>query len=260
VRLLEVAPRLSLPSCNVVVVSPHPDDEVLGAGGLIHSAARAGRQVTVLSVTDGEAAYTDWDGLGRIRRRELSDALGVLAAEGVSLHRLSIPDGQVDRHRAALFDAIDRRLSTATLLGAPYEHDGHPDHDATGEVCCEVARLRGLTLWRFPIWTWHHGDPAQFATKRWGRFALDAAACGAKTQALSCFASQMHPLGRAPIVPRHVLPYFTRSDEMSGCLRNSRDVGPRFHSMSVQHFTRCRPGISRHVGPGFHGMSVQFVR
>jgi putative transposase len=43
-------------------------------------------------------------------------------------------------------------------------------------------------------------------------------------------------------------------------LRNSRDVGPRFHGMSVQHFTRCRPGISRHVGPGFHGMSVQFVR
>ena len=45
-----------------------------------------------------------------------------------------------------------------------------------------------------------------------------------------------------------------------GGVRNSRDVGPRFHVMSVQHFTRCRPGISRHVGPGFHGMSVQFVR
>jgi hypothetical protein len=43
-------------------------------------------------------------------------------------------------------------------------------------------------------------------------------------------------------------------------VRNSRDVGPRFHGMSVQHFTRCRPGISRHVGPAFHGMSVQFVR
>ena len=213
-RLLEVAPRLTLPAGDVVIVSPHPDDEVLAAGGLIYCAAHAGRQVTVLSVTDGEAAYPDWIGLGRVRRREVSDALPVLGAERACLRPLSIPDGQVDRHRAALFDAIDRRLSSTTLLIAPYEHDGHPDHDAAGEVCCEVARLRGLTLWRFPIWTWHHGDPAQFATKRWGRLALDAAAWRAKTQALSCFASQLHPLGRAPIVPGHVLPYFTRSDEM----------------------------------------------
>jgi tetratricopeptide (TPR) repeat protein len=43
-------------------------------------------------------------------------------------------------------------------------------------------------------------------------------------------------------------------------MRNSRDGGPRFHGMSVQHFSLCRPGISRHVGPVFHGMSVQLVR
>jgi hypothetical protein len=43
-------------------------------------------------------------------------------------------------------------------------------------------------------------------------------------------------------------------------LRNSRDVGPRFHRMSVQHFTACWPPISRHAGPSFHGMSVQFMR
>jgi hypothetical protein len=43
-------------------------------------------------------------------------------------------------------------------------------------------------------------------------------------------------------------------------MRNSSDVGPGFHGMSVQHFTPCWPGISRHVGPRFHGMPVQFVR
>jgi len=43
-------------------------------------------------------------------------------------------------------------------------------------------------------------------------------------------------------------------------VRNSRDVGPRFQRMSVQHFTACRPPISRHVGPRFHGMSVQSMR
>jgi LmbE family N-acetylglucosaminyl deacetylase len=201
---------LHIPCATLLIVSPHPDDEVLGAGGLISAATQAGLDVSVLSVTDGEAAYPDWRGLGPIRRRELEDALSVLTPHTVTTKHLSIPDGRVDRYRATLIDAIDRRLSGSTLLVAPYERDGHPDHDATGEVCCEIARVRGLTLWRYPIWSWHHSTPGRFAGKSWGRFALDAAAIQAKARAISCFTSQMRPLGRAPIVPYHVLPYFTR--------------------------------------------------
>ena len=108
---LRDAPLLSLPASAIVVVSPHPDDEVLGAGGLIRSAAQAGHQVTVLSVTDGEAAYPDWKGLDRIRRREVRDALSVLVPQTVCTRHLSLPDGKVDQNRATLSDAIDRRLS-----------------------------------------------------------------------------------------------------------------------------------------------------
>jgi LmbE family N-acetylglucosaminyl deacetylase len=211
--VLEDAPLLALPCAGMVVVSPHPDDEVLGAGGLICSAARAGHDPIVLSVTDGEAAYPDWKGLDRIRRRELSDALNVLAPQNVHTEHLSIPDGRVNEHRATLFDAIDRRISRNALLVAPYERDGHPDHDATGEVCCEIARLRGVTLWRYPIWLWHHGTPEQFAANGWGRFLIDLATLKAKARAMRCFASQMRPLGREPIVPGHILSYFIRPYE-----------------------------------------------
>jgi LmbE family N-acetylglucosaminyl deacetylase len=211
---LRNAPLLSLPSAAIVVVSPHPDDEVLGAGGLIRSAAQAGYEVTVLSVTDGEAAYPDWKGLERIRRREVRDALSVLVPQTVPTRHLSIPDGKVDRNRANLFDAIDRRLSRNAVLVAPYERDGHPDHDATGEVCCEIARLRNVALWRYPIWVWHHASPARFAGQPLGRFVLDEATRKAKAQAMSCFTSQMRPLAREPIVPSHVLQYFTRPYEV----------------------------------------------
>jgi len=208
------APSLVLSCSAVVVVSPHPDDEAFGAGGLICSAARAGHAVTVLSVTDGEAAYPDWRGLDGIRRRELDAALEALAPQKVSAERLSLPDGRVDEHRLSLFDSIDRHVSHDTLLVAPYERDGHPDHDATGELCRDIARARKATLWRYPIWLWHHGTPRQFAGKSFGRFVLDAAARQAKARAISCFASQLRPLGRKPIVPRHVLPYFSRAYEI----------------------------------------------
>jgi LmbE family N-acetylglucosaminyl deacetylase len=214
---LRDAPLLSLPSTAIVVVSPHPDDEVLGAGGLIRSAARAGHEVSVLSVTDGEAAYPDWKGLDRIRRREVRDALSILVPKAVSTRHLGIPDGKVNANRALLSDAIDRQLSGNTVLIAPYERDGHPDHDATGDVCCELARSRRVTLWRYPIWIWHHGFPERLAGRPSGRFMLDEATREAKARAISCFTSQMGPLGREPIVPAHVLQYFTRPYEVFLC-------------------------------------------
>jgi LmbE family N-acetylglucosaminyl deacetylase len=212
VAALEHKRALEFSKTAIVIVSPHPDDEVLGAGGPIRAAMLSHREVTVLSVTDGEAAYPDWQGLDGIRCREVSEALSVLAPLEVGNPHLRIPDGRVNDYRPALFEAVNRYVSSNTLLVAPYEHDGHPDHDATGEVCCEVAKLRGLTLWRYPIWAWHHSTPRS-DLGLWGRFLLDAAAMQAKARAMSCFTSQMRPPGREPIVPDHVLAYFTRSYE-----------------------------------------------
>lgn len=210
---LERTGALKVPDGAVVVVSPHPDDEVLGAGGLIRAAALAGCDVTLLSVTDGEAAYPDWPGLAGIRCQEVSEALRTLGSAEVDVKHLHIRDGHVAPHRATLANALERYIAPGTLLVAPFERDGHPDHDATGDVCCEIAERHGLTLWRYPIWTWHHSTPKGFAPESWGRLFLDAAAMRAKAEAVSCFASQMRPRGREPIVPSHVLPYFARPYE-----------------------------------------------
>ena len=60
---------------RTIVVAPHPDDEVLGAGGLIADRRRRHVPVTVVAVTDGEAAYAGVEGLGSLRRNEQSKAL-----------------------------------------------------------------------------------------------------------------------------------------------------------------------------------------
>jgi LmbE family N-acetylglucosaminyl deacetylase len=210
---LRHAPKLKLPDGEILIVSPHPDDETLGAGGLIRSAATKGHAVSVVSVTDGEAAYSDWKELARIRRCEVDHALSILAPDSPQATRLGIPDGRVSEHRCSLYEAVDRIASSVALLVAPYELDGHPDHEATGEVCLEVARQRQLTIWRYPIWIWHHGSPERLLDQRWGRFYLDAAKRHAKHLAIASFASQLRPPERAAIIPPHVLPYFTRPYE-----------------------------------------------
>jgi LmbE family N-acetylglucosaminyl deacetylase len=201
------------PTSRVLVVSPHPDDEVLAAGGLLRSLTHAGMRAAVLCVTDGEAAYPDWEGLATLRRSELHRALAVLHEHAIDVTHLGLPDGRVGEYPEALFDAVDRLVTPTTTLVAPYLSDGHPDHEATGLICRQVARQRGVALAQYPIWAWHHQTPAHFASAAWRRFMLDPAARLAKSTALRCFASQLNPHGRQPIVPPHVLRYFDRPYE-----------------------------------------------
>src|SRR5580704_2711504 len=39
---------------RIIVVAPHPDDEILGAGGLIQQACAAGAEVHVIYLTSGD--------------------------------------------------------------------------------------------------------------------------------------------------------------------------------------------------------------
>ncbi len=195
------------------MVAPHPDDEILGAGGLIQTWVASGQSVTVLSVTDGEASEPGRHGLDLIRRKELRDALRILTPSHVTVERLGIPDGKVGDHANRLRQVLQEHATPEVTLMAPYEHDGHPDHDVVGRVCADVARAAGIALARYPVWTWHHTDPLAVRSLRWVRFSLTATARRAKARALQCFESQLRPLSGPPIVPAHVLTHFQRPYE-----------------------------------------------
>ncbi len=90
-----LAAPLTVPAgMRLLVVAPHPDDEVLAAGVLMQRVLAAGGRVRVVYVTDGDAYVTaarrslgkarlspgDFKALGDIRRAEAGRALGFLAA------------------------------------------------------------------------------------------------------------------------------------------------------------------------------------
>jgi LmbE family N-acetylglucosaminyl deacetylase len=211
--VLANVPEWMPPDGPLLIVSPHPDDEVLGAGGLIHTWKMLGRSVTVLSITDGEAAYPQYRRLAQIRREELKEALQVLSDSRVLVVRLGIPDGRVADYGSKLRSAVFSLLDSSTTVIVPYEQDGHPDHDAAGRVCTELAREHGFTLARYLVWAWRHADPRAFRQGRWGIFKLSETAQAAKADALLCFSSQLFPYRRAPVVPDYAMAYFTRPYE-----------------------------------------------
>jgi LmbE family N-acetylglucosaminyl deacetylase len=86
---------------GVLVVAPHPDDEVLIAGGVIVRARAARRTVDVVVVTNG-----DWAGeaAGLVRERESVEGLAVLGVPEAAVRFLGYPDGGL----LALWNAAPR--------------------------------------------------------------------------------------------------------------------------------------------------------
>ncbi|MGA8988095.1 PIG-L deacetylase family protein [Aeromicrobium sp.] len=185
------------PGGKIVVLSAHPDDEVLAAGGWLST--QTDREVVFVTATDGEASHPGSptitsDELRARRPLELLDALDRLGFDEPDVRRLSLPDGELDRRRVELRELLRPLIESASLVLAPFAHDGHPDHDALGQVAVEVCPAT-TTLWQLPIWTWSWTRPAdQWWVASIRRLASTSAARERKRQAIDAFATQVRAL------------------------------------------------------------------
>src|SRR6202035_3010407 len=76
---------------SAVIVAAHPDDEVLGAGGLISMLAASRARLRLVAVTDGERSHGSHaakDVLARRRTAETAAALRALGARAAEVIRL----------------------------------------------------------------------------------------------------------------------------------------------------------------------------
>lgn len=207
---------------RLVVLSPHPDDETLACGGLMRAASRIGLDVVLVAVTDGEACYPgdpEWTPQ-RLREQRPQEVERALAALGVQarVYRLGLPDGGIAGQAEVLSRRLADLLIADDLVLAPWDRDGHPDHDAVGEAALRAAHSADASLLRFPVWAWHWLDPDS-AHPPFDAITmpLDANAMADKRRAIACFASQLgtaHPATAEPILPARVVERFLRPFEV----------------------------------------------
>lgn len=213
---------------RLVVVAAHPDDETLGAGGLIGFASDAGLDVYVIFASDGAASHPNSSThlpaqLAALRKDEAVDAVRTLAPHA-TVEFLELPDGDLAAHGDAIIAALRAACGQDTTLLSPWAHDRHPDHEACARAARTVtASQPDIELLEFPIWAWHWGDPAdQLAhqdaqTTATRRLALSAEACRRKQAAIACYPSQTEPLsprhGDEAVLTRNSLAYFARNYE-----------------------------------------------
>lgn len=131
---------MRLPRGLLLLLAAHPDDESLGAGGVLALHARAGGRAAVAFATDGEAGGAPRGPALAARRR--FEARAACRRLGVDCEFWGLADGGLSREtRLAAFvaEAVGRRRPV--LLLRPAVDDPHPDHRALGRA---AARFPGL--------------------------------------------------------------------------------------------------------------------
>ncbi len=206
---------------RVWVIAPHPDDEVLGLGGSLALLSSLGARVTIVSVSDGEASHPTssvWTpaALAAARRAELLDGLRALGIDA-DVVRLGLPDGRIDAYRQTLLRALVDQVGERDLLLATCVFDGHPDHEACGEVAQIAAELTGATVLQYPVWMWHWAAPDEpsIPWDRARRIAVADDTMAKKRAAIGSFVTQVTADGpQEPILPPHVVERFLRGYEV----------------------------------------------
>jgi LmbE family N-acetylglucosaminyl deacetylase len=128
----------------LIVIAPHPDDELLGAAGLMRRAADEGQAVAVVVVTDGGAsdAAVTGDELARRRGKETQAGLTALLGKAPPLLYLGCSDGALEANAVDLGDNSPLRRLLSGLPGASLlvtdPADGHPDHKAAFGLAARI--------------------------------------------------------------------------------------------------------------------------
>ena len=209
-----------LDSHEVLLLAPHPDDEVLGCGGLLQHWMRSGLHLELWMVTDGEACFgnaVEPAAVAERRREEAREAHHRLCLGKVATRWLRLPDSAVAHYSHMLYSALRARVTASTTLVAPLDSDGHADHDAIGKVAHAIAAEYQLTLISYPIWFWHWGHIDAFAALRGTacQYDLSAAEQNRKREAIAAFESQINATEALnAVLPRRVLRHFRRPFEV----------------------------------------------
>ncbi|HEX5323572.1 MAG TPA: PIG-L family deacetylase [Capsulimonadaceae bacterium] len=142
------------PPHAILVVSPHPDDESLGASGLMQEAMKNGCQVHVVFLTCGDsfrvgvASYyhklrvqpADYVRYGMMRQNEARAALGAIGLPPDHVTFLGYPD-------QGLLPIWQQHWSPADPYTSPYSHASsvpYSDAAAPGAPYCGQAIVRDL--------------------------------------------------------------------------------------------------------------------
>ncbi len=134
---------------KVLVIAPHPDDEVLGCGGTIANHSKNGDEVHLCVVTRAYPPEWTEEVIG-IKRQEVNEASGILGIKETSFLDLptvkldTLPQKELNNAIARVVDAVN-----PDVVYLPHKGDLNRDHRLVFEAALVALRpLGGNTVSR----------------------------------------------------------------------------------------------------------------
>jgi LmbE family N-acetylglucosaminyl deacetylase len=147
---------------RALVVAPHSDDEVLGAG--IWMTRHAGSEIYIAHLTDGSpydladahaVGLSTREEYATARRAEFLDARKLLAVPEAHCLQFPFVDQELWRNLPDLVRELERLLAMLKpdLVLFPAYEGGHPDHDAAAFAVSLASRAgAAFEAWEFPLY------------------------------------------------------------------------------------------------------------
>ncbi|MGD8454583.1 MAG: PIG-L deacetylase family protein [Phycisphaerae bacterium] len=184
---------------KVLVIAPHPDDEVLGVGGTMHRLSREGHDVTVAIATRGWAPLFPDEQVAQVRA-EAQAANALLGVKQVRFLDLPVTTLHlIPEHE--LNDAFSRLIADEqpACVFLPFPGDRHEDHRQVFDAALVALRpvadrsfVRRILCYETVSethWAAPQIEPA-FEPQVWYDISADLEA---KLAAMRAYASQVRP-------------------------------------------------------------------
>ena len=140
---------------ELMIIVPHPDDEVFSTGGILSKMADADKPTATLTLTKGGSGRTlglcEPEELPALREKELNASLDVL---GVTYrHILDFPDGSLkDVPEAKIVPEISTRIDAleprVIVTFPPNGSNGHFDHVTTHQLVMKALEASKHSIQR----------------------------------------------------------------------------------------------------------------
>lgn len=148
---------------KVLIVAPHPDDEVLGCSGLIQRLLNKGKQVDVAILSGGGKSHAgcceiDESTLIGSRRNLSRKAAKILGLPLENLHFLDYPDGSIV-FDCSETDRLKKLIETLQpkVIFVPHKGEGWSDHLEAGRIVQKlVGEMADVLLYEYCVWFWYY--------------------------------------------------------------------------------------------------------
>jgi len=164
-----LAKPAGISASSLLIIAPHPDDEVLACGGLIALKNTKNARVSVVFLTEGEASHkgccnASSDKVAFARRQLAVESGKILGLKTEDMFWLGLPDGNIPDRKEVGFKQTLKRLAKLIdevkpcEIYVPHYHDCWPDHEAASTVARFALREinSDCDLFYYPVWIWHN--------------------------------------------------------------------------------------------------------